>query len=99
MGAFNELMLTTDGGELAVQFKYGLKWQYQYKIGDTLDWGDLERPSSADGEVIVPGLLVSSVRVAPSYYAIKIINDVICCAQEISEKEYADLNARQTGDC
>ena len=48
MGAFNEVtgeaVCPACGTSVSVcaQFKYGDKWQFEYSIGDTLRWGELE---------------------------------------------------------
>lgn len=55
MGAFNTVLVSAQcpscgvQGDVRVQFKYGDRWQYAYRVGDALKWGgnDLGVPGMA----------------------------------------------------
>jgi hypothetical protein len=93
MGAFNELLLerSVDGSIVDIQFKYGLRWQLQYRIGDKIDWGKLRRPKTADQKIRISGIGEDASGRA-RYFAIEIDNDIIRGAWEVSEEEWTRLD-------
>ena len=42
MSAFNELAVSDHrDGEITIQFKYGVNYQFRYKIGDKIEFADV----------------------------------------------------------
>lgn len=93
MGTFNEIII--DGNQIKrIQYKYGLCWQLEYRIGDTVKWENIERPNFADGGIVIPGISSRLERGGGevySFYAITIVNDRILSVKEVSEKEYGQI--------
>lgn len=62
MGAYNTLTIewNDDNSEqihvLLLQFKYGEVWQYNYKIGDSLRWGEQNLGDKEAKEVLVEAI-------------------------------------------
>jgi hypothetical protein len=61
MGAFNRIsakLVCPSCGflvDVVVQFKYGRTWLIDYKLGDELQWGGLERGERGRRHVVVDG--------------------------------------------
>lgn len=97
MGTFNELLLPEIG---RVQFKHGMRWQYEYKIGDTISWAPLARPDWAAFCVKVPGIAGGELKDEPyRFFEIEVKDDIIIGAQEISASEYERLEAEYRAVC
>jgi hypothetical protein len=62
MSAYNTVISTQVCGScgneinLVVQFKYGDVWQYQYHIGDILNWGGNDAGRKDAARVVVDGV-------------------------------------------
>src|SRR5687768_5264007 len=73
MGAFNRLLTTVAcprcGGEttLAIQFKYGDTWQYDYRLGDSLRWGGNDVGKPGQRRVVVDGIAESCAMCGASF--------------------------------
>jgi len=91
MGTFNELIVAGPPVQ-RIQFKYGLCWQLEYHIGDTVKWENINRPNIANGGIVIPGLLsILPEETAQKYYAITFLDDRILAASEISAVEFQKL--------
>jgi len=66
MGAFNTVtarwtnLRTGTVHDIRVQFKYGEAWQYEYRVGDTLEWGGNDIGSQEAEWAVVDGCLESA---------------------------------------
>ena len=90
MGLFNELHVTDEEGrEIAIQFKYGMRWQYEYRIGDRIEPGD----EPLDTVCEISG--IAGRGAGFKYYAIKMNGDLIESYREIDEAEYERLYRRE----
>lgn len=62
MGAYNTLVATVECPacgrevEVVVQFKYGDRWQHEYRVGDKLRWGGNDFGVGGAAHVVVQGL-------------------------------------------
>lgn len=62
MGAFNRVLIAETCHrcdtriERAYQFKFGNKWQYDYRLGDRLRWGGNDQGTPGLPMVLVPGV-------------------------------------------
>jgi hypothetical protein len=97
MGLFNELIIDTDPPRV-IQFKYGMRWQDRYRIGDRIGWDHLVKPDQASGRVVIAGIGPRESDGSFKYYAISIVDDVIESTTEISEADYESLAAKHFGD-
>lgn len=83
MGAFNRLIfqrkdpISGQSSYLAVQFKYGNKWQYDYKVGGKLRWGGNDEGRPGAGRVVVDAVLEEDNEGFPEDWIVFIERDVI----------------------
>jgi len=94
VGRYNEIIMD-NCPSLKVQFKHGMRWQYQYRIGDRIKWDHLRRPAEAEGTVVVPGISARANSQVDRYFAVVLVDDVIKSVDEISEHEYERLEAER----
>ena len=89
MGAFNELHVKEkDGRELSIQFKFGVRWQYVYHLGDKIEFeeGDADGPVGKH-VVIGPASAIEDER----RFAITIVDGVLVSWEEVDEQEIERL--------
>lgn len=97
MGAFNTLKfdwtnkLSNKKYNLILQFKYAKTWQYEYKIGDTLKWGDnrYDEGDKSAKEVLVIAIVENDnlLNEVPEDFEILIKNNVIADAFPLRDKK------------
>ena len=94
----NNWLLLDDGDEpsiVAVAFRWGDVSEQYYRLGETIFWSEGERPASAGGEHLVPGLGNGAPAdetprgFRPIYFLIRIIDDLIVSAEPADEQEFA----------
>jgi hypothetical protein len=99
MGAFNTLSiewLNTKSGkkfDVVLQFKYGEVWQYEYKIGDVLKWGDVSEGDRFAREVLIEAIVENDFEEngLPEYFEILLKDNVITEVRPLSDtKKYWD---------
>ena len=89
MGAFNELIVSgSDGAELRIQFKFGLNFQYLYRLGDTVE-GASEYPGMHE----VTGI-AGSAEDGWKFFAIKLIDGRLVSCREVQEDEFDRLERK-----
>lgn len=98
MGRNNWLLLDEDGSVpgSAIAFRWGDVRNHSYRLGETVDWRNGERPPTAAGEHFVPGLAFGASvgrRVTPLYYLIRIIDDLIVSVDLADEAGFAGAEA------
>jgi hypothetical protein len=85
MGAYNELVVPDDQrGELEIQFKYGVVFQFKYRLGDKIQFSG-EVP---DGVSEIPGTAFDPKTARYRFFVIKFNGDEIKTTEEVSEAEF-----------
>ena len=94
----NNWLLLGDGDEpsiVAIAFRWGDVSEQHYRLGETIYWREGERPASAAGEHLVPGLGNGAPPeetprgFRPTYYLIRVIDDLIVSAEPADEQDFA----------
>ena len=89
MGAFNELLVSgSDGAELRIQFKFGLNFQYLYRLGDTVE-GASEYPGTHE----IAGI-AGNAESGWNFFAIKLIDGCLVSCRVVQEDEYDRLERK-----
>ncbi len=93
MGAFNTLHATSPvtGQQIRIQFKYGVRYQYDYKIGDRIAFP--AETLMADTRVTLVGGCTAYPKSAdePEHYEIRFEYGFAASIRAISEDEYDQL--------
>lgn len=94
-----------DRGIDLVAFEWGPVRENQFKLGERISWGDLDRPIAADGVVWIGGAATTGERETVkvdgidyemprcAFFRIKFDNDVIVSVEPVTESEYEALTA------
>ena len=94
----NNWLLLDDGDDtslIAIAFRWGDVSEQYYRLGETVYWRDGRRPASAGGEHLVPGLGNGAPAdekprgFQPTYYLIRIIDDLIVSVEPADEQTFA----------
>ena len=83
MSAFNELVVTEGPRELRIQFKYGVRFQYVYHLGDQVEF----EGAPPNGEHEVRGIAHDPDDGGLRYFALRFVADLLVSYRETSEEE------------
>lgn len=88
MGAYNELIIQDErGAEIAVQFKFGTRFQFRYRVGDEIEF--LGRTPTSITEV--RGIASDPANERWRYFSIKFNGGKIESYRELTEAEYEQV--------
>lgn len=86
MPAYNTVKIVDSGQTVTVQFKYGEVWQHEYKIGESIKWGDNNTGIEGAEKVVVYGMSEPSTeQQSGKEYEILIVHNRIVDVSSISE--------------